>query len=102
MWRGGVLAAVGEAARHSLAVRRRGAARWAGSAGSSGERLDKIGAGRRAEVGQGRAVRGDLAGFVTVSSGKGVQPAANTGHRQCFALCAKSARGSTAVVGFAS
>lgn len=77
-------------------------ARWTGLAGSPGERLDKTVAGRRAEVRRGRAMRGDLGGFVNARSGKAVQPAANTGHRQGFAFRAKSAGGSPAVVGFAS
>ena len=98
----GVLSTVGRGAAAFVGRAARVGTRWAGLAGASGERLDKMGAGRRAEVGQGRAVRGDLGGFVTDSSGRGVPPAANTGYRQCFALRAKSARGSTAVVGFAS
>ena len=98
----GVLSSVGRGAATFVGRAARVGTRWAGLAGSSGERLDKIAASRRAAVGQGRAVRGDLGGFVTDSSGRGVQPAANTGYRQGFALRAKSARGSTAVVGFAS
>ena len=47
-------------------------------------------------------MRGDLGGFVNVSSGWGARLAANTAHPQGFALRAKSAFEGPVVVGFAS